>query len=37
VLFGDGSARAIKDTIAVPIWWALGTRSGGEAISSDAY
>ena len=37
VLFADGSTRAIKETIAVPVWWALGTRSGGEAISSDAY
>jgi prepilin-type processing-associated H-X9-DG protein len=36
VLFADGSTRAIKETIAVPVWWALGTRSGGEAISSDA-
>ena len=36
VLFADGSTRAIKETIAVPVWWALGSRSGGEAISSDA-
>ena len=37
VLFADGSTRAVKQTIAVPVWWALGTRSGGEVISSDAY
>ena len=37
VLFADGSTRAVKQTIAVPVWWALGTRSGGEVISADAY
>jgi prepilin-type N-terminal cleavage/methylation domain-containing protein/prepilin-type processing-associated H-X9-DG protein len=35
--FTDGSVRFIKDTIALPTWWALGTRNGGELISSDAY
>ena len=29
VLFADGSTRAINQTIAVPVWWALGTRAGG--------
>jgi len=33
----DGSVRFIKDTIALPNWRALGTRSGGEVISADAY
>jgi prepilin-type N-terminal cleavage/methylation domain-containing protein len=33
----DGSVRFIKSSIAVGVWWALGTKSGGEAISSDAY
>ncbi len=33
----DGSVRYIKDTIGLPTWWALGTRDGGEIISSDAY
>ena len=37
VLMGDGSARFIKDSIALNIWWSLGTRAGGEVISSDAY
>ena len=37
VLFCDGSVKAIKQTISVNTWWALGTRSGGEVISSDAY
>jgi prepilin-type N-terminal cleavage/methylation domain-containing protein/prepilin-type processing-associated H-X9-DG protein len=33
----DGSVRYIKDTVAIPTWWALGTRAGGEVISADAY
>jgi prepilin-type processing-associated H-X9-DG protein len=37
VLMADGSARAIKETITEKVWWALGTRGGGEVISSDAY
>jgi len=32
----DGSVRFIKDTTSLPAWWALGTRAGGEVISSDA-
>jgi prepilin-type N-terminal cleavage/methylation domain-containing protein/prepilin-type processing-associated H-X9-DG protein len=34
VLFADGSTRALKQTVAVPVWWALGTRAGGELISA---
>jgi hypothetical protein len=37
VLFADGTTRAIKQTVAVQVWWALGTRAGGEAVSSDTY
>jgi prepilin-type N-terminal cleavage/methylation domain-containing protein/prepilin-type processing-associated H-X9-DG protein len=37
VLMADGSTRAVKQGIAVPAWWALGTRSGGEVISAEAY
>jgi len=33
----DGSVKFIKDSIAIPIWYALATRSGGEVISADAY
>ncbi len=35
--FTDGSVKFIKDSISVPTWWALGTRNGGEVISSDSY
>jgi prepilin-type processing-associated H-X9-DG protein len=37
VLFCDGSVRFIKSSISLPTWWALGTRAGGEIISSDQY
>ena len=37
VLFLDGSTRAIKSTINPATWWALGTRAGGEVVSSDSY
>jgi prepilin-type N-terminal cleavage/methylation domain-containing protein/prepilin-type processing-associated H-X9-DG protein len=35
-LFGDGSVHFLKDSIALPTWRALSSRSGGEVISSDA-
>ena len=37
VLFGDGSVKFIKDTINMNTYWGLGTKSGGEVISADAY
>jgi prepilin-type N-terminal cleavage/methylation domain-containing protein/prepilin-type processing-associated H-X9-DG protein len=33
----DGSVKFLKDTISLPTWWALGTRAGGEILSSDSY
>jgi prepilin-type N-terminal cleavage/methylation domain-containing protein/prepilin-type processing-associated H-X9-DG protein len=33
----DGSVRFIKDSVSLQTWWALGTREGGEVISSDSY
>ena len=37
VAFADGSVHFIKDSISLPTWMALGTRAGGEVVSSDAY
>lgn len=34
-LFGDGSVRAIPNTIRPALWEALGTRSGGEPTALD--
>jgi prepilin-type N-terminal cleavage/methylation domain-containing protein/prepilin-type processing-associated H-X9-DG protein len=36
VLLGDGSVRFVKETVALPVWRALGSRAGGEVISADA-
>ncbi len=33
----DGSVKSIKSTVARNIWAALGTNSGSEVISADAY
>jgi prepilin-type processing-associated H-X9-DG protein len=37
VAFGDGSVRFIKNTINLQVWWAIGSRNGGEVLSSDSY
>jgi prepilin-type processing-associated H-X9-DG protein len=37
LLLGDGSVRFVKNTINLPTWRALGTISGGEVISADAF
>jgi prepilin-type N-terminal cleavage/methylation domain-containing protein/prepilin-type processing-associated H-X9-DG protein len=37
VLFGDGSAKFIKDSINQLTWWAIGTKNGSEVVSADAY
>ncbi len=37
VLTLDGGARFVRDSIAPAVWRALGTRSGGEAVSDADY
>lgn len=34
-LFADGHARFIRDTIIKDVWWALGTRAGGEILNDE--
>jgi prepilin-type N-terminal cleavage/methylation domain-containing protein/prepilin-type processing-associated H-X9-DG protein len=35
--FADGSVHFFKNSINPTTWFALGTRAGGEIVSSDAY
>jgi prepilin-type processing-associated H-X9-DG protein len=37
VMMGDGSCRFMKNTVNLQAWRALGTRNGGETLSSDSY
>ncbi len=37
ILAGDGSVHFIKTSVAPYTWWALGSRAGGEALSSKSY
>jgi prepilin-type processing-associated H-X9-DG protein len=36
-LFGDGSVRFVKDSVAQNVWMALGTRGNGEVVTADSY
>ena len=36
-LFCDGGGRFIKGSMAMPIWWALGTKSSGDVVSADSF
>ncbi len=36
-LFADGSVHFLKSSIAIKTYWALGTKAGGEVLSSDSY
>ena len=36
-LLGDGSVRFIKDSVSIPVFHSLGTRNGGEVVSSSDY
>jgi hypothetical protein len=33
----DGSVRFLKNSVNIVTWRAIGTRNGGEVISSDSY
>ncbi len=37
VLFTDGSVKFLKDSTSADVIWSLGSRAGGEIISSDSY
>ena len=37
VTMADGSVRFVKNSINMQTWMALGTKAGGEVISSDSY
>ena len=37
VLMADGHVQFIKSSISMGTWWSLGTRAGGEVISSDSF
>lgn len=37
VLLADGGVRFVKSSVSVRTWWALGTRAGGEMISSGEF
>ena len=36
-LFCDGSVHFVKSTVAITTYWALGTQTNGEVLSSDSY
>jgi prepilin-type N-terminal cleavage/methylation domain-containing protein/prepilin-type processing-associated H-X9-DG protein len=37
ILFVDGSVRFIRDSIQPYVWMSLGTRAGGEVVTSSSY
>ncbi|WP_165227216.1 DUF1559 domain-containing protein [Aquisphaera insulae] len=37
IALADGSVRFVMNSVSLAAWQALGTRNGGEVISSDAY
>ena len=36
-LFGDGSVKFVKDSINRITWWSIGSKNGGEVVSSDSF
>ena len=37
VLMADGHVQFVKDSVVLPTWRAVSTRSGGEVISADSF
>jgi prepilin-type N-terminal cleavage/methylation domain-containing protein/prepilin-type processing-associated H-X9-DG protein len=37
VLFGDGTVRAVKSTVNLNVWWAVGTTANGEIVDGSAF
>jgi len=37
MVMADGSVKFVKDTVNTTTWWAIGTRNGGEVVSSDSF
>jgi prepilin-type N-terminal cleavage/methylation domain-containing protein/prepilin-type processing-associated H-X9-DG protein len=37
VVYMDGSVKFIKNSVALNVWVALGSRAGGEVMSADAF
>jgi prepilin-type N-terminal cleavage/methylation domain-containing protein/prepilin-type processing-associated H-X9-DG protein len=37
IAFADGHVQFIKNTVNLQTWWSIGTRNGGEIVSSDSY
>jgi prepilin-type N-terminal cleavage/methylation domain-containing protein/prepilin-type processing-associated H-X9-DG protein len=35
--FADGHVQFIKDSVGLQTFWSLGTKAGGEVLSSDSY
>ena len=37
ILMCDGSVKFLKDSTNMQVIWALGSRAGGEVISSESF
>jgi prepilin-type processing-associated H-X9-DG protein len=37
ILMADGSVKFAKSSVAMQIWWGLGSRAGGEVIDASTY
>jgi hypothetical protein len=36
-MFADGSVHFMKNSISQGVWYALGSKAGGEVITADSY